>query len=236
MNRLPANAIDLELAEKFETAFDEAMKREPAALVLTGTGAFFSGGLNLKTVPTYSREQQRSLLLAINRLIAKLYSCSIPVIGGINGHALAGGLIVALTTDYRVGPTGDAQFGLTEARVGIPFPAATMAVLHAELAPQHLRYITLHARRFGPEEARARGIFDELQEPGAVLERAIELAGDMASLPGDAYHRIKHQVRGAAIAQIEQLNATGSDPMLEGWISPGAEDASAAVLKGGGSS
>jgi enoyl-CoA hydratase len=233
MNRPPANAIDLELAERFEAALDEAMKQEPAALVLTGTGGFFSGGLNLKTVPAYPTAKQRSLLLAVNRMIGRLYACPIPVVGGINGHAVAGGLIVALTADYRVGPTGNAQFGLTEARVGIPFPAATMIVLHAELAPQDLRYITLYARSFGPEKAQARGILDELQEPTAVLERAIELATEMASIPSDAYARIKRQVRGAAIAQIEELNASGSEPMLEGWISPGAQDASAAVLKDG---
>ena len=235
MNRPPANTIDLELAERFETAFDTAMEQEPGALVLTGTGRFFSGGLNLKTVPTYSPEEQRSLLLAVNRMIGKIYACPIPVVGGINGHAVAGGLIVALGADYRVGPTGDAQFGLTEARVGIPFPAATMIVLHAELAPQDLRYLTLYARSFGPEEARMRGILDELQPPASVLERAIELAGDLAGIPADAYRRIKYQVRGAAIQQIEKVNATGAEPMLESWISPGAKGASASILKSRGS-
>ncbi len=231
LNRPPANTIDLELTGEFEIAFDAAMAGQPEALVLAGTGPFFSGGLNLKSVPSYSAGQQNDLLRAINRLTGKLYACPVPLVGSVNGHAVAGGFIVALNTDYRVGPIGDFQFGLTEARVGIPFPAATMIVLKAELAPQHVRFIALQARRFGSEEALARGVLDELQPPDAVIERAVEVARDMASIPADAYRRIKHQVRGDAIARIEQLNAADADPMLEDWVSAEARDASATILR-----
>jgi enoyl-CoA hydratase len=232
LDRPPANAINLELARGFEAAYDAAMADRPRALVLTGRGSFFSGGLDLKIVPAYTPQQQRDLIRVINRLIGRLYACPVPLVGGINGHAVAGGLVVALNADYRIGASGDFQLGLTEARVGIPFPAATMIVLQAELSPVDLRFMTLFSRNFGPEEARARGVLDELQPPASVLERAIEVARDLASIPPDAYRRIKQQVRGAAIARIEQLNATDSDPMLEGWVSPEAQEASASILRG----
>jgi enoyl-CoA hydratase len=234
LDRPPANAIDLELAEAVETAFTAAMADEPRALVLTGTGRFFSAGLDLKTVPSYSVAQQRALLRAINRMLGALYGCPVPVVGGVNGHAVAGGFILALSADYRIGASGNFDIGLTEARVGIPFPAAPMIVLQAELAPQHARFITLYARNFGPDEARARGVFDELQPQGAVLERAMEVARDMASIPGDAYRRIKQQLRGAAVDRIAEINATDADPMLEGWVSADAPAAAASILGGAG--
>jgi enoyl-CoA hydratase len=234
LNRPPANALELEVVQEFETAFDATMKDPPKAIVVTGTGSFFSGGLDLRLVPGYSPEQQRAFLTALNRAAGKLYGCPIPVVGGINGHAIAGGFVFVLATDYRVGPTGASQFGLTEARVGIPFPAAAMAIVQAELAPQDVRYTTIYARRFGSEEARRRGILDELQTPAAVLERAIEVARDMATMPPDGYQRIKRQVRQAAIARIEEINATGSDPMLEAWVSPDAPEAAAAIIRGSG--
>lgn len=149
LNRPPANALELEIAQEFEAAFDATMQDPPKAIVVTGTGSFFSGGLDLKVVPSYSPEQQRAFLTVLNRAAGKLYGCPIPVVGGINGHAIAGGFVFALATDYRVGPTGAAQFGLTEARAGIPFPAAIMAIVKAELAPQDVRYTTIYARRFG---------------------------------------------------------------------------------------
>jgi len=232
LNRPPANALEMEFSREFEAAFDSILRDEPEAMVLTGSGRFFSGGLDLKAVPTYSESEQQAFLRLLNRMIGKLYACPIPVVGAINGHAIAGGFILVLTTDYRIGPTTDALFGLTEARVGIPFPAATMAVLQAELAAPDVRYATLHARNFGPEEARARGVLDELQPADAVLERALEVAHDLAGMPADGYRRIKHQVRGAAIARIEQLTATDADPMLQGWLGPESLKASAAILTG----
>jgi enoyl-CoA hydratase len=231
LNRPPANTIDLEIARQFEAVFERAMKDAPAAIVLTGTGPFFCGGLDLKVVPGYSRQEQRSLVDKLNRLMARLYACPIPVVGAINGHAMAGGFMLALTTDYRIGPISTASFGLTEARVGIPFPGVPLIVLQAELAPQDARYSTLYARHFGPEEAQARGVLDELRPPDAVLDRALEVAHDMASMPADAYRRIKSQVREAAIDRIEALIAAGTDPMLDAWLSPEAHDASSAFLR-----
>jgi enoyl-CoA hydratase len=231
LNRPPANAFCLELAREFEAALHVSAVTEATALVLTGTGHFFSGGLDLKAVPTYSQEEQRDLIGLLNRLLGKLYACPIPVIGAINGHDVAGAFIVALATDYRVGPAGSAQFGLTEARVGIPFPAVPMIILRAELAPQDARYSALYARNFGPDEAQRRGLFDEVQPPEAVLERSIEVARDMASMPADSYRKIKHQVRQSAMVQIEQVISTGADPMLEGWLSPEARTASLDLLK-----
>jgi enoyl-CoA hydratase len=230
--RPPANAITLELGQEFETAFDAAMQDEPEAIVLTGTGEFFSGGLDLKVVPTYSRETQQDFVRVLNRMMGRLYACPMPVVGAVNGHAIAGGFILALTADYRVGPTAGSFFGLTEARVGVPFPAATMLVLQAELAPADVRYTIFYAGIFGPQEARQRGLLDELQPPAAVLERALEMAGDLANTPADGYRRIKQQVRGATISQIEQLNATDSDPALERWITPEVRGAAAAILGG----
>jgi enoyl-CoA hydratase len=232
VDRPPANAITLELGQEFEAVFDAAMQEEPEAIVLTGTGRFFSGGLDLKSVPTYSPSQQKAFLHVLNRMIGRLYTCPTPLVGAVNGHAIAGGLILALTADYRIGPTADSFFGLTEARVGIPFPAATMVVLEAELAPADLRYAILYAQIFGPREARQRGMLDELQPAGAVLERALEVAAELASTPADGYRRIKRQLRGAAIRRIEQLIATDADPLLEDWLSPEAREAAAAILSG----
>ncbi len=232
LNRPPANAIDLAMTRAVSTVLDDLMATSPAAIVLTGTDRCFSAGLDLKTVPRYTREQQQTLITLLNRMITRLYACPTPLVGAINGHAIAGGFILALTPDYRVGPQGDALFGLTEARVGIPFPAAPMIVLQAELAPAHVRLVTLQARTFGASDALARGVFDELRPPGEVLARACEVARDMATIPSDAFSRIKRQVRAEGIARLEELEAAGSDPMLEHWFGDEAAGAAAAVLGG----
>lgn len=230
--RPPANAIDLALIREMELMLEEVEAARPSALVLTGSGSFFSGGLDLKTVPTDPPEQQQALLLAINRMIARLYGLPMPVVAAVNGHSVAAGFILTLTADYRVGPAGSAKFGLTEARVGIPYPAAAMTVLRAELAPADARYFTLWARNVDAEEAQRRGVFDELANPEAVLPRALALAHDMATIPTDAYRRIKQQLRADALTHLSDIVAGNRDPMLDAWISSAAAGASAAVLRG----
>ena len=231
LNRPPANAICLELARDVENALDSPDVESAQALVVTGRGRFFSGGLDLRVVPEYSKDEQREFLGMLNRMIGKLYSRPVPVVGAINGHAVAGAFILALATDYWIGPIGEAHFGLTEARVGIPFPAVPMIILLAECAPQDVRFSTLFARTFGSEEAHRRGVFDEIQPPDAVLGRAVEVARDMASMPADAYGRIKQQVRRAAIDEIEAVIAGDSDPMLADWLSPDSRKAAVAHLE-----
>ena len=232
IDRPPANAISLETTREFEAAFTTDAIAQARALVITGTGRFFSGGLDLKQAPTYSQTEQRELLGALNRLLAKLYAHPTPVVAAINGHAVAGGFILALAADYRVGPSGAAQFGLTEARLGIPFPAVPMIILHAELSPQEVRYGTLYARDFAADEAQRRGVLDELQPPEAVLARGLEVARDLAGMPVGCYRRVKHQLRRAAIAEIEAVLATGAEPMFDDWLAEGTQEAAAAVIGG----
>jgi len=232
MMKPPANAIDHEFAVHFEAALDEILAANPPAIIVTGQGAFFSGGLDLKAVPTYSARQQQDFLKVVNRMIGKLYACPVPLVGAINGHAVAGAFIVVLATDYRVGPRGKFAFGLTEARAGIPFPAAPMEVLRAELSPPHVRYTALYAKNFGPQEALHRGVFDELAEPHSLEARALEVAADLATIPADAYARIKHQIRGKTIDAIAEINDTQSDPMLQNWLAREVETASTGLLKG----
>lgn len=233
LNRPPANAITYELAQDMEAALSEAEAGGAAAMILTGAGSFFSGGLDLRAVPAYGPERQREFLALVNHLIGKLYAFPRPLVAAVNGHAIAGAFVLVLTTDYRVGPLGAAQFGLTEARAGIPFPGAPAIVVKAELSAPDIRYSTLYARNFGPEEARARGVLDELQPAASVLSRAIEVARDLASMPADSYRRIKQQFRSEAIAAIEKLNRDRSDPMLESWVSPDAATASGGLLARG---
>jgi enoyl-CoA hydratase len=229
IDRPPANALDLELLEDGRQALEELAAAEPGAVVLTGRDGFFSAGVDLKLAPTLDAAGQRAMVEGINRLFAGWYSFPRPVVAAVNGHAIAGGLILALCADYRVG-AGQGKLGLTELRAGIGYPLAAMTVVRAELSPPAARRLVLQAELVDPAEAHALGALDEVVDLDFVLARALEVAGELAALPRDAYGRIKRQLRSEAIAE---LAGVGEDPLLDSWIPSEAGDAAAGILDRG---
>jgi enoyl-CoA hydratase len=232
LERPPVNAIDLQLVRDVEEALMRLeASRDTRAVVITGAGSCFSAGLDLKRVPRYGPDEQRQMVHGLNRLLGRLYGIGIPAVAAVNGHAIAGGLVLALACDHRVGVEASARFGLSEARAGIPFPAAALAVVKAELTPAVARALMLGAHNLGADEALAKGILDELQPADRVLPRARGIASDLAAAPPEAYARIKRQLRAQVLAHIEEVVESGRDPILEGWISAEGRRAASALLE-----
>ena len=103
LDRPPANALDLSFITALADAFAELEGRgDVRAVVVTGTGRFFSAGLDLKAIPGYGHDEQRALATNLNRMVGRLYGLPLPVVAAVNGHCIAGGVIVALSCDYRV--------------------------------------------------------------------------------------------------------------------------------------
>ncbi|MEK6323911.1 MAG: enoyl-CoA hydratase/isomerase family protein [Acidobacteriota bacterium] len=232
VDRPPANAIDLELANEFESSLAAIeASDETHALILTGAGSCFSAGLDLKVVPTYDPAQQQEMVMQVNRLFGRLYGLPLPTIAAVNGHAIAGGVILTLACDYRVGAEGGYKLGLAEMRVGVPFPVAAMAIVQSELTKPVGRMMVLTARNLSPHEALSLGVLDELQSPDRLLPRAMEVAQEMAALPRASYRRIKQQLRADALARIAEAINNRNEPMLASWLSAETRAASAQALK-----
>ena len=158
------------------------------------------------------------MIMGINRMVAAWYGFPRPVVGAVNGHAIAGGIVLALCADYRVGAK-QGKLGLTETRVGVPYPANALGVVKAELSPPAARYLVLRAHLVEPPEALELGLVDELADPPVVLERAIEMAAELGDLPSDAYATVKRQLRGPALAEMQRVVESGTDPLAQGWLS-----------------
>lgn len=229
VDRPPANAMDPILLAEGHRCLEELEAAEVGAVVVTGTDAFFSAGLDLKVMPTLDANGQRETVTGVNRLFCGWYCFPRPVVCAVNGHAIAGGLILALCGDYRVGSTDNGRFGLTELKVGFPYPAVAMAVVRAELTPAAARALVLRAHLVGPEEAAGLGVLDELVD-GDPLPRAMEVARELAALPAEAYPRIKEQLRGEAMTAMRKVVESGQDPLVGDWLGADAAGASANVL------
>lgn len=203
--------MHLELLEQLVAAFRRIAADPPAALVLTGREGFFSAGVDLKAVPGYDADQNRRMVTAINDMVLAGYLLPFPVIAAVNGHAIAGGLVLALCADLRVASI-NGRYGLTEVRVGIPYPQAALGVVRAELPPHAARRLVFDNRLIGAQECLRLGIVDEALAAEQVLGRALGLASEMSAFPSDVYARTKRELRGAAWEAMRI--AARADPLL----------------------
>jgi enoyl-CoA hydratase len=215
LDRPPVNALETGFVRELTTALAEEAEGS-AAIVLTGAGRAFSAGVDTKAAATLDPDGQRAGVEAINSLVTTLFGLPLPVVAAVNGHALGGGLIVPLACDVVIATRAECKLGLTEVVVGVPFPAAPLEVCRQRLSRPVYNDLCLTGRVFGPEEALALGVADELADHEHLVAQAIEIATRLAGYP--AYARVKDQVRAAGRTAIEQ--AVQQDPLLTGWLSP----------------
>jgi enoyl-CoA hydratase len=214
-DRPPANAMDVTLLGDLVAAIEEVAADLPSAVVLAGRPGFFSAGADLKAVPGYGPDEQRAMVDGINRMALDVYALACPVVGAITGHAIAGGLVLAVCTDLRVA-SSEGRYGLTEVKVGVPYPQAAIGVVQAELPPQAVRKLAFGNELHDAQTCLDLGVFDEVIEPDGVLPRAQEIAGELALLPADVYARTKNDLRGATIDRLRE--AAAADPLLARWV------------------
>lgn len=225
MNRPPANALSPDFLAAGLDVLESLRSSSPAAVVLTGTGAFFSGGADLRLVPALPAEEQAAMARDVNRLFSGWHTLPRPLVCAVNGHAIAGGLILAMCGDYRV-VAASGQYGLTEVKVGIPFPSAAMEVVQTELTPPVARRLTLRGELFDSATAVALDIFDEVVPDGDVLDRSLAVAAEFAELPPKTFEAVKARLRADPHASRGMFGGSESTS----WVSSEAATAGPATL------
>jgi len=231
LTRPPANAMDADslddLADVIERLSDDA---DVAAVVLTGDGRSFSAGLDLKAIQHSSDDEQERLIDALNRAFLTVFSCPRLVVAAVNGHAIAGGLVLALCADVRLVADTPLKAGLAEVRVGVPFPVGALEVVRHELTAPAARRLVLTGELVDAKEAVALGVFDRVVSPDDLLSAAMSVAVDVP--PRDAFAAVKAQLRRAAIEPM-RASLDGNDPLRRPWLTDETFAAAAATLARG---
>ena len=201
-----ANAINPEWLDRFLEIFDEAEKGAKA-IVITGREGVFSGGFNLKWMPTASKEDLGYLLDTAGKLVCRVYGSPRPVVGACTGHAIAMGLFLLLSCDTRIGAAGEFKFGANETMNGMNLPVFAQEICRARLDPAQITKLVIQSYMYGPEEAVTFGALDMVVSPDQVLATAQGTARLLAQLPGGAYGWNKRAMRSHAIERIEATKA-----------------------------
>jgi enoyl-CoA hydratase len=195
-----ANALSGAMISALVEALARAEK-EASAMVLAGRPDRFCAGFDLRVMMS-SPEAAKDLLERGSELLMLLYGASVPLVIACTGHALAGGALVVLTGDHRVGASGAFRIGLNEVSIGMPVPILAMELARDRLLPTELDRATLLAQIYAPEAAVKAGYLDEIVPPGEVLARAKEEAARLSGLARSAFQATKTRLRGKTIGHI----------------------------------
>jgi enoyl-CoA hydratase len=185
-----ANALNFESVEALSQAIDKHSTTS-RVLVLEGRPGIFCAGLDLAVVRSGDEVLLRQLLDLCEGLYRIMLSSPVPIVAACTGHALAGGALMLLCCDYRVGLRGDFRIGFNEVAIGMPLPRFGSDVARARLNRERFIRATVLAETTGPEEAVTVGFLDEVHEAD-VAEAAARKAAALVALPRDAYAAGKH--------------------------------------------
>jgi len=212
-----ASALDLELLDELCKAMDEFEAGDARACVLTGTGSIFSAGVDLKRLVDGGADYIDAFLPALDRAISRLLFCDRPLVTACNGHAIAGGCLVACCGDRRLGARGKGRVGVPELAVGVPFPPLAVELVRFSVGPRNLQRALYDAVVYSMEDALELGFLDELVEAEELEQRAIETARRLAAIPPSSFAFTKQKTR--EVLRGPGLDLAARDEALALWQS-----------------
>jgi len=197
-----ANAISHEVIEGLNTSLDKALE-EKKVVILTGQTRIFSAGFDLK-VMTKSPESAKELVTKGSKLSLKMLSFPKPIIIACNGHAIAKGAFLLLSSDNRIGVEGDYKIGMNEVQIGMTMHHAGIAIARAKLSHTYLDRSVNNSEIYNPKEAVKAGFLDVIVPEDQLLPTAIKAAKLFSQLNEKAHAATKLKVRKPHLAAIEK--------------------------------
>jgi enoyl-CoA hydratase len=218
-----ANAMSVEVLDTIEREIDELERSTARAAVIVGYERFFSAGLALPRLIDLDRPAMRLFIDRFARSMTRVLACEKPIVAAVNGHAIAGGCVLALMCDRRliVDDLG-VRIGLNEAQLGIGLPAIVVEPLRAQVPPASLVPIALEGRLFSPAEAREVGLVHEIVPAGELVARATAEAEVLVANPAEAVGQIKRALRAPVIEAVTRTATAETERWLDSWFAPEA--------------
>lgn len=197
--------------DSFDVAFDRLESEfSGCAVVLTAEGSCFSAGLDFDSVfPIFASGDRDAIARWLRRYQAmnlRAWRFPRPTVAAINGHAYAGGMLTALTCDYRVAADG-ARFCMNEVPMGIAVPGVFVEIIRYAVGERAAALATLFGREYEAQDAHRLGFVHAVTTPDRLLPEALAMAGAVGPKAFAAYAATKRALQAAALERIETVAA-----------------------------
>ena len=173
------------------------------AVIILGNNKIFSAGLNLKDLMNAKEKSEVSTIFTtLRNLLVSFRQFPGPVISIVGGHAIAGGCLMALASDYRYGMFGKHRMGLNEMYIGIDLPSDMLSIISHSISRDNLFEVATQCKMYTPKEAYKKGLINEYignpfigkkRATAEALKRAKELAKFYINA-GEPFTRLKQSL------------------------------------------
>jgi enoyl-CoA hydratase/carnithine racemase len=203
------NRFHPDLIHAMHARLDEVDEAEgPKALVITGSGRFYSNGLDLEYMLGEGKDDPGGYLHAVLGVLARVLVFPAVTVAAVNGHAFGAGAQLVVAHDFRVMRADRGYFCMPEIDMKVPLHPGMTALLQARLPSRTVQEVITTGRRYGGEEAAAKRIVDAAVSEDALLGEAVARAGALA----DKAHPVMTQLKRGMFGPALEALARNIDP------------------------
>jgi enoyl-CoA hydratase/carnithine racemase len=226
MDKARGNAIDEAFLQEMTEACAQVSgdARVQGVVLASAHPKLFCPGLDLVTLIEYDRPALQAFMLRFAEVVWALYGLRKPMVAAINGHAVAGGCILALTADWRMLRRGGAQIGLNEVRIGVPLPWSVAVLLRSSVPPAALVPVALLGRNFADEEALAVGLVHELADGEGFEDRCLARLQELAEKENASVGTTKAYLRHDTLQQMKAREKERIGEFVDAWFAPATRE------------
>jgi len=188
LNDGKANVFSPEMSKAVSSLLDQ-VPEDKGSLVITGRPGIFSAGFDLKIISSGDADAVATMVKAGFTLLARIYNFPRPVIAACSGHGVALGAFLLCCADYRIGAKGQFIVQANETRNNMSIPTPILEISKSRIAKTHWYRAILNAEAYPVENAIAPGYLDEVTDAENLMNRAMEVANDLATL-GHPHYKI----------------------------------------------
>jgi enoyl-CoA hydratase/carnithine racemase len=223
LNNGVTNAISPEFVDDLSATVKQ-IKNQFKGLVLAGGGKFFCIGLDLPTLLQLDRPDMTEFYIRFNQAVLDLYTLPMPTAVAIDGHAIAGGAIIAMSSDFRFVSSGRKLIGFNEVKIGVPVPYLADLMLRQITGDRCATEMMFSGEFFEPQQAQKVGLIDDVFSPEDLEEKAVAKISELAALPPYGMAVIKNSRIEAVRSRYEEMRSADADWFLNCWFKPAVQE------------
>jgi len=228
--RPPVNALDAALCRALADALQRAADEDVRGIVLAGGASVFSAGLDVPYLLSLGddRAALSAAWQAFFDAVRALAASPVPVVAAIDGHAPAGGCVLALCCDYRVMVDGDGRIGLNETQVGLVAPEGVQRLLRRAVGPHVAARLLMQGELVDAPTALRIGLVDALA-PDSADPIAREWLRELLKRPRQPMLTTRGIARAELVESLRPLHID-MDRFIEAWFAPQTQAALQALV------